>query len=88
MYQHRSTAHLQSPHPPASVKEATATLEELTGIKRSENRIRAFPKSIGMAPRKVGMIHSKADSDEQEQFIKDELEPRLEVYMQYPHNIE
>jgi hypothetical protein len=26
----------------------------LTGIKRSENRVRVFLKSIGMAPRKVG----------------------------------
>ena len=64
-------------HPPASIKEATAKIEELTGIKRSENRVRMFLKSIGMAPRKVGMIPAKADQDEQEQFIKEELEPRL-----------
>jgi len=31
-----------------------------------------------MAPRKVGMIPAKADPDEQEQFIEEELEPRLE----------
>ncbi len=31
-----------------------------------------------MAPRKVGMIPAKADSEEQERFIKEELEPRLE----------
>ncbi len=65
-------------HPPASAKEAMAKIEELTGIKRSENRIREFLKSIGMAPRKVGMIPAKADLDEQENFIKEELEPRLE----------
>jgi len=65
-------------HPPASVKEAMAKIEELTGIKRSENRVREFLKSIGMAPRKVGMIPAKADLDKQEQFIKEELEPRLE----------
>ena len=65
-------------HPPASVEEAMAMIEELTGIKRSENRIREFLKSIGMAPRKVGMIPAKADPDEQESFIKEELEPRLE----------
>ena len=66
-----------SDHPSASVKEAMAKIEELTGIKRSENRVRIFLKSIGMAPRKVGMIPAKADPDEQEQFIKEELEPRL-----------
>ena len=65
-------------HPPASVKEAMAKIEELTGIKRSENRVRAFLKSIGMAPRKVGMIPAKADTEEQERFITEELEPRLE----------
>jgi transposase len=64
-------------HPPASVKEAMAKIEELTGIKRSENRIREFLKSIGMAPRKVSMIPAKADPDEQERFIEEELEPRL-----------
>ena len=65
-------------HPPASVKEAMAMIEELTGIKRSENRVRVFLKSIGMAPRKVGTIPAKADHEEQERFVKEELEPRLE----------
>ena len=65
-------------HPPASVKEAMDKIEKLTGIKRSENRVREFLKSIGMAPRKVGMIPAKADLKEQERFIKEELEPRLE----------
>jgi len=64
-------------HPPASVKEAMAKIEELTGIKLSENRVREFLRSIGMAPRKVGMIPAKADPDKQERFIKEELEPRL-----------
>ena len=65
-------------HPPASVKEAMAKIEELTGIKLSENRIREFLRSIGMPPRKVGMIPAKADIEEQERFIKEELKPRLE----------
>lgn len=64
-------------HPFASVKEAMAKIEELTGIKRSENRVREFLKNIGMSPRKVGMIPAKADVDKQEKFIKEELEPRL-----------
>lgn len=65
-------------HPPASVKEAMAKIEELTGIQRTENRVREFLKSIGMNPRKVGTIPAKADPDEQERFLKEELEPRLE----------
>ena len=65
-------------YPPASVKEAMAKIKELTGIKRSENRVHEFLKSIGMAPRKVGTIPAKADPDEQESFVKEELEPRLE----------
>jgi transposase len=65
-------------HPPASVKEAMAKIEELTGIHRTENRVREFLKSIGMNPRKVGTIPAKADSDEQERFLQEELEPRLE----------
>ena len=43
-------------------------IEELTGIRRSENRVREFLKRIGMRRRKVGMIPAKADPDEQEAF--------------------
>jgi transposase len=64
-------------HPPASVKEAMAKIEELTGIRRSENRVRKFLKSIGMKRRKVGMIPAKADPDEQEEFVENKLKPRL-----------
>jgi transposase len=57
-------------HPPASVKEAMATIEKLTGVKRSLERVRAFLKRIGMKCRKVGMIPAKADIDAQEDFKK------------------
>lgn len=65
-------------HPPASIKEAAAKIEELTGIKRSETRVRQFMTSLGMKPRKVGMIPAKADPEKQEQFKRDELEPVLD----------
>ncbi|NQE06499.1 hypothetical protein C5S32_11575 [ANME-1 cluster archaeon GoMg1] len=79
MSQHRTTIkEYFREHTPASVKEAMAKIEELTGIKHSENRVRAFPKSIGMAPHKVGMIPAKADPEEQESILKEVLEPRLE----------
>ena len=64
-------------HPPASIKEAMAKIEELTGIRRSENRVREFLKSIGMKRMKVGMIPAKADPDEQKEFLENELAPRL-----------
>ena len=64
-------------HPPAGMKEATAAAEKLTGIRRGENRVREYLKSIGMKRRKVGMIPAKADPDRQEVFPKEELKPRL-----------
>lgn len=65
-------------HPPASVKEAMAKIEEMTGIRRSENRVREFLISVGMKRRKVGMIPAKADKEKQEAFLKNELQPRLD----------
>jgi hypothetical protein len=37
-----------------------------------------FLNSLGMAPRRVGTIPSKADPEEQEHFRINKLEPRLE----------
>jgi len=57
-------------HPPATVKEAMAKIEELTGYKRSEVQIWKFLKRIGLKCRKVGMIPSKVDLEKQENFKK------------------
>jgi transposase len=65
-------------HPMTGVKEAMATIEELTGIKRRETQVRHFIPSLGMKPRKVGMLPAKADPEKQEQFKQDELEPVLD----------
>lgn len=65
-------------HPPATAKEAMGVIEALTGIKRSPDRVRHFLKGLGMRCRKVGMIPAKADVEEQEQFKKGILEPRLD----------
>jgi hypothetical protein len=56
---------------------ADGGVERLTGIRRSENRVRIYLKSIGMKRRKVGMIPAKADPEKQERFVKEELNPRL-----------
>lgn len=57
-------------HPPATIKEAMGLIEEITGIKRSEVQIGKFFKRIGLNRRKVGMVPSKADPEEQEAFKK------------------
>lgn len=62
---------------PATIKEAQAEIETLTGIKRSETQVRAFLKRIGMRCRKVGMIPAKADPDQQAAYLQETLEPRL-----------
>lgn len=65
-------------HPPATLNEAAAKIQELTGLKRSPSAVGTFLNSLGMAPRRVGTIPSKADPEEQERFRINELEPRLE----------
>jgi transposase len=64
-------------HPPAGIKEAMSAIEQLTGVKRSENRVREYLKKIGMKRRKIGMIPAKADPERQELFLREELNPRL-----------
>lgn len=65
-------------HPVASIGEAIAVIEELTGIRRKPTQVRKFLKSLGIKRVKVGSMPSKADPDEQEKFKKEKLEPRLE----------
>ena len=65
-------------YPPASAKQAMATIEALTGVRRRPERVRGFLKHLGMKCRKVGMISAKADVEAQETFKTTALEPRLE----------
>lgn len=65
-------------YPPASIKEAMAKIEELTGLKRTENSVREYLRSLGLRCRKVGMVPAKADPQKQEEFKKKELDHRLE----------
>jgi transposase len=75
-HQETLEAHFRQ-HPPTSVKQAMATIETLTGVRRSSERVRLFLKRMGMKCRKVGMIPAKADVAAQEAFKTTELEPRL-----------
>jgi len=65
-------------NPPKTLAQAAVKIEELTGIVRSREQVRVFLKSIGMSCRRVGVLPAKADPDKQEEFLKNELEPRLE----------
>src|SRR6266498_2061967 len=85
--QHSSTleAHFRA-HPPRTVAEAQATIEQLTSIRRSPTQIRAFLKRIGMQVRKVatlpGKAHDPVKQHEQDTFQHTELEPRLDEVRQ------
>lgn len=72
--EHRDTlaAYFRDP-PPASAKEAMATIEQRTGLKRSPERMRVFLKRRGMKCRKVGMMPAKADIAAQADFKKKSL---------------
>ncbi|NEX23886.1 IS630 family transposase, partial [Thiorhodococcus mannitoliphagus] len=65
-------------HPPATIKQAAADIQRLTGLKRSLGSVRVFLIALGMDRRKVGMMPAKADPDKQEEFIINKLEPVLE----------
>ncbi len=69
-------------HPPRSIAQARAAIEEITGITRSPTQVGVFLKRIGMNTRKVGFVPGKAtDPDhqkKQEDFLNEELKPRLE----------
>lgn len=70
-------AHFEK-HPPASIKQAMNEIEQLTGLKRSETQIRQFlTKTLNLKRRKVACVPAKADLQEQEEFKKKVLEPRL-----------
>jgi transposase len=62
-------------HPPASVKQACSDIEKLTGIVMKKERVRVFLHQLGMKPRKVGGIPSKADPLKQDDFKKKAWNP-------------
>jgi len=48
-------------HPPATLNEATARIQELTGLTRSPTTEERFLDALGMTSRRVGKISSEAD---------------------------
>ena len=62
-------------NPVASIAEAAAEIEKLTGIRRSKTQVGVFLKKLGMRYRKVGSVPSGADPDAQEEFKKKSWHP-------------
>ena len=73
---HRATleAHFRA-HPPATVNQAVADIELLTGIKRSPTQVRIFLKACGMKRLKTGVLPAKADVEKQAAFKKTNSNP-------------
>lgn len=73
-------AHFRA-HPPQTIAEAQAVIEQLTGIQRSPTQIRAFLRRMGMRLRKVAAMpgHAQEPQKQAEQvtFQHEQLEPRL-----------
>jgi transposase len=65
-------------NPPRTINEAIERIEQLTGIRRSPTQVRQFLKGLGMKRLKVGHIPAKADPHQQQAFLDEELQPRLE----------
>jgi len=57
-------------HPPVSVAAAAARIEQLTGVRRKQTRVRGFLRQLGMAPRRLSPIPGKADPLRQADFKK------------------
>lgn len=84
-------------HPPRTLKEARAKIEELVGVERSLPQIWKFLKRIKFKRRKVKAVPGKAltteKQHEQREFVDKELTPRLEeakngereVFLWMPH---
>jgi transposase len=64
-------------HPPATLNAAAERIHTLTGLKRSPSAVRRFLMTLGMRPRKVGALPAKPDTELQEAFRIQQLEPRL-----------
>lgn len=57
-------------HPPATIAEAAARIEKLTGIRRCPTQVGQFLKRLGLRHLKVGCLPAKADPAVQAEFKK------------------
>lgn len=64
--------------PPMTANEAKVRIEELTGISRSPSQVRAFMKRHGLHFLQTGHIPAKADTEAQQKWVKEKLDPAIE----------
>jgi len=64
--------------PPHTMAQACAELEKLTGAQITKKALRQYAKILGLKYRKTGTIPAKADTTVQEEFLNNELQPRLD----------
>jgi transposase len=57
-------------HPPASLPQARAIIEQITGIKRSTKQVGVFLKKLGLKRLKTYAVPAKMDTEVQETFKK------------------
>jgi transposase len=63
--------------PPSSLKQASAEIENLIGIKISKSQVGRYLRSLGCKYRKVCGVPAKADVEKQKVFKEEKLDPRL-----------
>ena len=66
-----------SEHPPSTIKEAAAQLEEVAGIKMRTTAVRDYMKRLGLKRRKAGSVPGKADPKKQWHFVREVIESCL-----------
>ena len=64
--------------PVATTKEGAARIENLSGVKLSDDQARRIMKRLGLQYRKTAAVPGKADGQMQFEFLNDQLLPRLE----------
>jgi len=57
-------------HPPISIPQAVAKIEQLTGLKRSPTQVSTFLKKLGLKRLKTYAVPAKMDAQAQETFKK------------------
>jgi transposase len=62
-------------HPAASLSQAAAMVEQLTGIKRSAKQVGVFLKKLGLKRLKTYAVPAKMDTEVQETFKKTNWSP-------------
>lgn len=65
--------------PPMTANEAKARIEELTGISRSPTQVRNFMKRHGLRYLQTGHVPAKANTEAQQKWVKEELNPAIET---------